>query len=114
MEAGKLDEGQVGTAEGEVGRVNIDTLRTLQGDTQSWKELGVAGVGNIHSARGNIRGRREEAVARVVQEAWASTGAGDVDTDRIRLSKSHAHTLVRSRSAHGLSSLGKSHARNPR
>lgn len=71
MEAGKLGGEQVETAEGEVGKMNIDTLRTLQGDTQSWKEVEVevAEVGNIHSGRGSIRGRHEKVVARIVQEA---------------------------------------------
>jgi len=116
----KLVEGQVGTMQEEVGRMDIGTLRTHQGGrSRSWKgegEVGEVGARNIHSGLVSIHERHEGAVAKVVQGAWPSTGVG-VGTGRIHPSRSYAHTLVRI--LHwcwnpGLSCLGNPHARNSR
>jgi len=69
MEVVKSVEGQAGTTEAEVGRMDIGTLRTLQGGkAQSWEEL-VVGVRNTHSGLGSIHERCEEATARIVGAA---------------------------------------------
>jgi len=94
MEVAKRVEGQVGTTQGEVGRMDIGMPRNRQGGrSRSW-EVVVEEVRNTHSDLANIHERHGEVVARIVQAAWPNTGVG-VGTDHIHPSRSPAHILVR-------------------
>ena len=84
-EAAKRVEGQVGTTQAEVGRMDIGTLRIRQGGrSRSWKEGEVeVGARNTHSDPASIHERHEEVAARTVQAEWPSIGVVGVGTGRI-------------------------------
>ena len=95
MEVAKRVEGQVGTTQGEAGRMNIGIPRSPQGGrTQNWEVVVAAEVRNTHSGPASIRERHEWAVARIAQAAWPCIVVGGVDTGCIRPWGSLAHTLL--------------------
>lgn len=96
-EVARRVEEQVGTTQGEVGRMDIGIPRTRRGGrSQSWEEVVVEEeVKNIRFGPASIHEWHEEAIAKIAQAAWPNTGVGDVGTGHIRPWRSFAHTLAR-------------------